>query len=95
MPFSASGLFHGDYSGKSVGPRAGLLKSHSSWYRSHDRILLAYALGTTRFGNGAEKARKCTATKPDAMAAQKKVAEENETTTSSEQNEGGRGQADG
>jgi hypothetical protein len=28
------------------------------------------------------------------LAAQKKVAEENETTTSSEQNEGGRGQAD-
>jgi hypothetical protein len=88
LPFSASELFHGDYSGKSVGPRAGLLKSHSPWYRSHDRILLAYALGTS-----AEKARKCTATKPDAMAAQKKVAEENETTTSSEQNEGARTRA--
>jgi hypothetical protein len=35
-------------------------------------ILLAKALGTTRFGNGAEKARKITVTKPDAMAARKK-----------------------
>jgi hypothetical protein len=43
-------------------------------------ILLAKALRTTRFGsgNGAEKARKCTVTKPDAMAARKKVKEEKE-----------------
>jgi hypothetical protein len=34
---------------------------------------------TTRFGNGEEKVRKCTVTKPDAMAARKKVNEENES----------------
>ena len=28
--------------------------------KSHNRILLAKALRTTRFGNGAEKVRKCT-----------------------------------
>ena len=33
---------------------------------------------TTRFGNGAEKVRKITVTKPDAMAARKKNMEENE-----------------
>jgi hypothetical protein len=70
----------------------GLLMSLSPWYRriqtytcrqaqeseikSHNRILLAKALRTTRFGNGAEKARKITVTKPDAMAARKKGKEE-------------------
>jgi hypothetical protein len=49
--------------------------------KSHNRIHLAKALRTTRFGNGAEKARKITVTtgKPDAMAARKKNVEENET----------------
>jgi hypothetical protein len=35
-------------------------------------------LRTTRFGNGAEKARKITVTKPDAMAAQKKDSDKEE-----------------
>jgi hypothetical protein len=35
-------------------------------------------LRTTRFGNGAEKVRKITVTKPDAMAARKTNMEENE-----------------
>ena len=48
---------------------------------------------TTRFGNGAEKARKITVTKPDAMAARKKIKEEleNETLADLEHNEDGRG----
>ena len=56
-------------------------------------ILLAKALRTTRFGpgNGAEKARKCTVTKPDAMAARKKDKEENETLDDLQQNEVERG----
>ncbi len=39
---------------------------------------------TARFGNGAEKVRKITVTKPDAMAARKKIKEENETLETSE-----------
>ena len=54
---------------------------------SHNRILLAKALRTTRFGNGAEKARKIKVTKPDAMAARKKDQEENETHDDLQQNE--------
>ena len=52
---------------------------------------------TTRFGNGAEKARKCTVcdtvtvTKPDAMAARKKVKEENGSLDDLDQNEDVRG----
>ena len=46
---------------------------------------------TTRFGNGAEKVRKITVTKPDAMAARKKDKEENETLDDLEHNEDGRG----
>ena len=42
---------------------------------------------TTRFGNGAEKARKITVTKPDAMAARKKNKEEDETLDDLQQNE--------
>ncbi len=42
---------------------------------------------TTRFGNGAEKVRKITVTKPDAMAARKKDKEENETLDDFQQNE--------
>jgi hypothetical protein len=72
-------------------PRAGLLKSHSPWYRrkqtktnlymsprsrecdkSHNRILLAKALRTTRFDNGAEKVRKIMVTKPHTMAQKNK-----------------------
>jgi hypothetical protein len=48
-------------------------------------------LRTTRFGNGAEKVRKITVTKPDAMAAQKKDKEENETLDDLQQNEVERG----
>jgi hypothetical protein len=48
-------------------------------------------LRTTRFGNGAEKVRKITVTKPDAMAARKKNQEENETLDDLEHNEDGRG----
>jgi hypothetical protein len=48
-------------------------------------------LRTTRFGNGAEKVRKITVTKPDAMAARKKDKEENETLDDLEHNEDGRG----
>jgi hypothetical protein len=48
-------------------------------------------LRTARFGNGAEKARKITVTKPDAMAARKKNMEENETLDDLEHNEDGRG----
>jgi hypothetical protein len=44
-------------------------------------------LRTTRFGNGAEKARKITVTKPDAMAARKKNMDENETLDDLEHNE--------
>jgi hypothetical protein len=44
-------------------------------------------LRTTRFGNGAEKVRKITVTKPDAMAARKKDKEENETLDDLQQNE--------
>ena len=36
---------------------------------------------TTRFGNGAEKVRKITVTKPDAMAARKKDKEETKPST--------------
>ncbi len=43
-------------------------------------------MGTTRFGNGAEKVRKITVTKPDAMAARKKDKEENETLDDLHQN---------
>ena len=46
---------------------------------------------TTRFGNGAEKVRKITVTKPDAMAARKKDKEENETLDDLQQNEVERG----
>ena len=46
---------------------------------------------TTRFGNGAEKVRKITVTKPDAMAARKKDKEENETLDDLQQNEDERG----
>ena len=46
---------------------------------------------TTRFGNGAEKVRKITVTKPDAMAARKKDKEENEILDDLEHNEDGRG----
>ena len=46
---------------------------------------------TTRFGNGEEKVRKCTETKPDAMAARKKVKDENGPLDDLEQNEDGRG----
>ena len=46
---------------------------------------------TTRFGNGAEKVRKITVTKPDAMAARKKDKEENETHDDLQQNEDERG----
>ena len=56
--------------------------------KSHNRILLAKALRTTRFGNGAEKVRKITVTKPDAMAARKKKdKEEDETLDDLQQNE--------
>ena len=48
-------------------------------------------LRTTRFGNGAEKVRKITVTKPDAMAARKKDKEENETLDDLQQNEVERG----
>jgi hypothetical protein len=50
-------------------------------------------LRTTRFGNGAEKVRKITVTKPDALAARKKIKEdlENETLADLEHNEDGRG----
>jgi hypothetical protein len=44
-------------------------------------------LKTTRFGNGAEKVRKITVTKPDAMAARKKDTEENEPLDDLQQNE--------
>jgi len=44
-------------------------------------------LRTTRFGNGAEKARQITVTKPDAMAARKKDKEEDETLDDLQQNE--------
>jgi hypothetical protein len=44
-------------------------------------------LRSTRFGNGAEKVRKITVTKPDAMAARKKNKEENETLDELEHNE--------
>ena len=54
--------------------------------KSHNRILLAKALRTTRLGNGAEKVRKITVTKPDAMAARKKD-KENETLDDLQQNE--------
>ena len=48
---------------------------------------------TTRFGNGAEKVRKITVTKPDAMAARKKDSDkdENETHDDLQQNEDERG----
>ena len=46
---------------------------------------------TTRFGNGAEKVRKITVTKPDAMAARKKDKDENETHDDLQQNEDERG----
>ena len=46
---------------------------------------------TTRFGNGAEKVRKITVTKPDAMAARRKDKEENETLDDLQQNEDERG----
>ena len=59
--------------------------------KSHNRILLAKALRTTRFGNGAEKARKITVAKPDAMAARKKDKDENETRDDLQQNEDERG----
>ncbi len=74
----------GNYSGtsKSVGPRrAGLLKSHSSWYRRIQtytcRQAQARACDKSHGRNSPrerEKARKCqcTVTKPDAMAARKK-----------------------
>jgi hypothetical protein len=44
-------------------------------------------LRTTRFGNGAEKARQITVTKPDAIAARKKDKEENETLDDFQKNE--------
>jgi hypothetical protein len=44
-------------------------------------------LRTTRFGNGAEKVRKITVTKPDAMAARKKRQGRNETLDDLQQNE--------
>ncbi len=55
--------------------------------------ILAKALRSTRFGNGAEKARKITATKPEAMAARKKdnLKEEHETLDDPQQNEDERG----
>jgi hypothetical protein len=40
-------------------------------------------LRTTRFGNGAEKARKITETKPDAMAARKKTRKKTKPSTTS------------
>ncbi len=47
---------------------------------------------TTRFGNGAEKVRKITVTKPDAVhGGTKKNKEENETLDDLEHNEDGRG----
>ncbi len=51
---------------------------------------------TTRFkfSNGAEKVRKITVTKPDAMAARKKDKEENETLDDPQQNEVERGTPD-
>jgi hypothetical protein len=51
--------------------------------------ILAKALRTTRFGNrdGAEKVRKITVTKPDAMAARKKRQGRNETLDDPQQNE--------
>ena len=55
--------------------------------KSHNRILLAKALRNTRFGNGAEKVRKITVTKPGAMAARKKDKEENETLDDLQQND--------
>ncbi len=42
---------------------------------------------TTRFGNGAEKVRKITVTKPDAMAAREKGIEEDEPLDELQQNE--------
>ncbi len=59
--------------------------------KSHSRNLLAKALRTTRFGNGAEKVHKGTVPKPDAMAARKKVKGENEPLDDLEQNEDERG----
>jgi hypothetical protein len=59
--------------------------------KSHIRILLAKALRTTRFGNGAENARKITGTKPDAMAARKMTRKKSKTLDDLQQNEDERG----